>query len=785
MESQKRKSFENMFFPLNRHWASDALCPRCHACHSEFGIFLGRHHCRICGNIFCKRCTTFIALPPGWILKRESDDTATVASCCWLPWQWIEAKDPSRKLQQVCIQCRLFHNAVFEAECKRQMDWCFLLLSHGEWFAMKDWKRWMPVSKTWLRCFTEAISQLRVVGEVDKEKHLHPAMSQILWSHRDVLLSHSRFLMLFVAHCRREEEEKVGYLVQKFTKRTRSFPNLHHIHETFIIPCEKYCSSRLNSHQFIEYLSLHRKHLVPAIIRKWLACVAFTIPQFRTFFPILIEYFVETRDLDFQQFFIQKLRDAPALVFEFYWWLQTQVGTTGASISGTSGTSLWWNPFAEQLSPEIVERLGIHVTFIHQVFHAVDTHSTLPQQPIAKTLLEHVTFLANCHPCFDMCGDCRSTMQSSSSCKSIVHMPSQNNLVGLTSWEPETTVIINSKTQPLLLPLSAPLETFRSGYIFKSDDVCRDAILLGLIQLMDDILREDLGINFETIKYTVIPVNRDHGFIEIVPKAKTLFEIKYLQRQNLFVWLSNHNQDQKLSDLRKRFVRSCAFYCLVGFLFGIGDRHSRNILITEQGQLFHIDFGCILGENPKPFAQPELRITKDMVDCMGGEGSSSYQEFQVLCARMYQCLRKHMRLFLSLLRYLSRQKLIPMNCENVTQEIEGRFITRFASSGFDTKVLVWDSLVNKMSEKVADLYHFYLPNPLSSYTSSPSLQTFASSRLTRHPPSSIPAPVVLSLKDPSPPKQSSPSMHYVSCAICRRVIPLSKDKRMIEEHRPF
>lgn len=113
---------------------------------------------------------------------------------------------------------------------------------------------------------------------------------------------------------------------------------------------------------------------------------------------------------------------------------------------------------------------------------------------------------------------------------------------------------------------------------------------------------------------------------------------------------------------------SSAGYCVITYILGVGDRHLDNLLLTKTGvgrtwvrffrpiwdpsgfvdlraaffppgKLFHIDFGYILGRDPKPLPPP-MKLSKEMVEGMGGMQSEQYQEFRKQCYTAFLHLRR-------------------------------------------------------------------------------------------------------------------------------------------------
>ena len=58
------------------------------------------------------------------------------------------------------------------------------------------------------------------------------------------------------------------------------------------------------------------------------------------------------------------------------------------------------------------------------------------------------------------------------------------------------------------------------------------------------------------------------------------------------------------------------------------------------GKLFHVDFGYILGRDPK-LLPPLMKLTTEMIDGMGGPNSEHFHDFKKLCYTAFLAIRRY------------------------------------------------------------------------------------------------------------------------------------------------
>lgn len=225
-----------------------------------------------------------------------------------------------------------------------------------------------------------------------------------------------------------------------------------------------------------------------------------------------------------------------------------------------------------------------------------------------------------------------------------------NPRIEITGILPERSTIFKSNLFPMLLWLETTSEPY--PIMFKNgDDLRQDQLVLQLFTLMDRLLRRE-NLDLKLSPYAVLATGPTEGMIQFVP-SKSLAGIMGEHGSLLSYLKLEYENEGAVGSLGVEpsvldtFVRSCAGYSILTYILGVGDRHLDNLMLSPDGHFFHVDFGYILGRDPKPFPPP-VKVCREMVDAMGGPNSPHYSRFKSLCYTGFSILRKNANLILNL-----------------------------------------------------------------------------------------------------------------------------------------
>uniref|UniRef100_A0A8C4DE60 Phosphatidylinositol 4,5-bisphosphate 3-kinase catalytic subunit alpha isoform n=1 Tax=Dicentrarchus labrax TaxID=13489 RepID=A0A8C4DE60_DICLA len=168
------------------------------------------------------------------------------------------------------------------------------------------------------------------------------------------------------------------------------------------------------------------------------------------------------------------------------------------------------------------------------------------------------------------------------------------------------------------------------------------------------------------LPYGCLSIGDCVGLIEVVRNSHTIMQIQckgglkgalQFNSHTLHQWLKDKNKGEMYDQAIDLFTRSCAGYCVATFILGIGDRHNSNIMVKDDGQLFHIDFGHFLDHKKKKFGYKRERVpfvlTQDflIVISKGTQECTKtreFERFQEMCYKAYLAIRQHANLFINL-----------------------------------------------------------------------------------------------------------------------------------------
>ncbi|KAI9359740.1 kinase-like domain-containing protein [Pilaira anomala] len=244
---------------------------------------------------------------------------------------------------------------------------------------------------------------------------------------------------------------------------------------------------------------------------------------------------------------------------------------------------------------------------------------------------------------------------------------------------PSKCGIFNSNLQPLRLTFKCGDDT-EYPVIFKTgDDLRQDQLVIQIISLMDKLLLKE-NLDLKLTPYKVLATGPEHGLMQFVPSS-SLAAVLNDHQNNVLSFFREHHPSSAPGNVygidpkvMETYTRSCAGYCVITYLLGVGDRHLDNLLLSPDGHLFHVDFGFILGRDPKPFPPP-MKLCKEMIEAMGGANSQHYMNFQQYCYTAFITLRRNANLILNLFALMVDANIpdIKIEPEKAVMKVQEKF----------------------------------------------------------------------------------------------------------------
>nr|XP_018902794.1 PREDICTED: LOW QUALITY PROTEIN: phosphatidylinositol 4,5-bisphosphate 3-kinase catalytic subunit delta isoform [Bemisia tabaci] len=295
----------------------------------------------------------------------------------------------------------------------------------------------------------------------------------------------------------------------------------------------------------------------------------------------------------------------------------------------------------------------------------------------------------------------------------------------------EKCKVMDSKMRPLWLVFdNSDVHGDDIHIIFKSgDDLRQDMLTLQMFRIMDKMWKEE-GLDLRMTPYHCISLDQRLGLIQVVLNAETIANIQKekgmftatsaFRKGSLLAWLKDYNPTEAaLNKATEEFMYSCAGYCVATYVLGIADRHSDNIMIRTNGQLFHIDFGHILGHFKEKFGFRRERVpfvlTHDFVYIINKgqkskEEAKEFQIFQKLCEQAFLILRRKGSFFMSLFAMMISTGLPELSSEKDLQYLqdtlkmdlsEDEALTHFRSKFDEALSNSWKTSLNWASHNLA------------------------------------------------------------------------------------
>jgi hypothetical protein len=668
-------------------WVDESLVLNCQGqyCDVKFGLWYRKHHCRACGCVFCGNCCKqYIAIPP-YIQKPQVN-----ASYIQLINNF---KYLSQNQELVCNVC--FSKLKNLEEISKH-------IAIAEYFCLETLYTTINASKKWHNACIHYLSKFREI-----QYHRANAMYtnweiNILKLSREILFEHSNWKLHIIKSSLQDYYE---------TKQNNNIIDLINIMENQQIKnktstkkqnsclkmmCSRKCFLALDIVDYIEILKFisildNGKNLfwgdgaLKTCLLKILQhicnesntmhCKIFknTIPLLCSILSSLTNDMLEYIDEKFIEQIFDQLLVYPGVIYYLYDEIEFLKSEQGKSMNSMGIFNL------HTIIKNYIKQNQKKFSNEEKIFEMKLSLITLMNTKTVEMKLP-MTYPLNYD--YKIVGIVNKRIMESNSCPILLEVKTES----INTTHEKTT-------KKFLIKKEASL---------RKEQIVSCIISLLLFKLEQHELIQQKNMD-KLPSYHIKMLNMDIGVIEFVENSITLREIN-TRGFTLQNYILENNKAETLDVIKKRFAISMATSCCITYLLGLGDRHLDNIMVNQRGQIFNIDYGYIL-DNPMTnvLGAPNIKVTSDMIDFLGGTNSEYYKFFEDYLLYVYDIMRLYKNIIVDHYDLLGNEQMIDWN--RYKDKLETRFMTGLVCR--DIKIILGNEIQssNSYSSYFNDICH--------------------------------------------------------------------------------
>jgi len=708
---------------INDKWVESKMIYNCQKCNDTFGFLLRKHHCRSCGGVYCyKCCDKYIVIPKDLVKVPVQDNSykATLTNS----YRWLFNKNK----ELVCNDCEKKIITLKEVQPLIQVFYYLDLITLC---------KITSVSKNFYIAAQHYLVKYRDIQYKNILDNFDLWEERVIYDIKEYLIFHNIWFSILIK------------TIYSYTLRTHQLERLHWLDEVlnnivnlsdkelkikyktvncWYVLCCRRCIKKLDFDDIITILKYLTSNILTdsefwnnnfnkrIIMNLSILLMRRSIRKNYIFIPVLCRIYIELFNFEYinlDQEYITKLFD----IMVYNNGLLPEVHN---KINNKTAINNELNEYIYKLSSLLIyEKYFIEDKINKYNNEDIGTNCFLRaiqiyiENKVGKELISDIDFMKK-------------------NILNILKYPTNPELEFpfIYPFNPLYKIIkiskitvLSSYTKPILVNAEIYSELTKVNkkikFIIKNDKSLRKE---QLISCLIDTLQYKLTVykyqnelsNFEQVPtYQIIMLSLDIALIEYIEESITLRMVN-ASGFTLQNYILNLNPNSPLNIIKMTFVQSLAISSCISYIIGLGDRHLDNIMINKKGQLFHIDYGYIM-ENPLAtslFDAPEIKVTNEIIDFLGGVHSMYYDEFKNLFIKIYNIFRANRNILYIYFKFICDEGFL--NWTIVENKLNSKLMNGMKCKDIEITLINEIESANSITNMFVDMCHSYKQKIFSS-----------------------------------------------------------------------